>query len=347
MRGGCKPLPAAGQWRAVASTVCLAAGAVCWLLFAMHAGLGLGGSAGDALAAPWLYDAAEACAMAACAWRALVIREARAAWACMALAIGCWVAADAYWYAFIAPLPVTPYPTWADAVYLLFFPAILCGIAGVVRARTQRLPAASWLEGLTAGCTLGALAAGLLLDEVLRFNGTDLATAATTLAYPVGDVMLLAVVVGAWMAQPGAAGRGWRLIATGLLMITVADALYLLQVAAGSYAEGGTLDILWPAAVLLIAAAAREDARPVTVTAPQVWRSQLLTCVFAFIALGLLVLDALSPLNWAAEALLIAALTASTLRLMLAARENALLASSSTLAYTDELSGSPTAGAST
>ena len=51
-------------------------------------------------------------------------------------------------------------------------------------------------------------------------------------------------------------GRRWLVLGLGLLATAVADAVYLFQSAEGTYVEGTWLDVLWPAAMLLVACAA-------------------------------------------------------------------------------------------
>ena len=78
----------------------------------------------------------------------------------------------------------------------------------------------------------------------------------TNLAYPLGDVLLLSVVFGVFSLTGGRPGRRWLLLGLGVLSTTMADAVYLFQSAEGTYVEGTWIDILWPAALLLIALSA-------------------------------------------------------------------------------------------
>ena len=315
-----------------------AGGALC-VLYALITAFGLGGTTGHGIAVPWVYDASLLCALCACVWRAKYVREARAGWAAIAVALACWIAGDAYWYGVATHMPVLPYPSWSDALYLLFFPAVLFGLVVIVRARTQRPSAASSLDGITAGCALGALAAGVLLDPILDITGGDFSLVATSLAYPVGDLMLLTVVGGAWVAHPGVRGADLLALLGGLLLVAAADLVYLIVAVHGGWSEGSPLDALWPAAALLIALAARSRERPVDAVETTAWRPQVLSMGFVALALVLLVLDAVVELNWVADALLTVALAASLLRFVLALRENLRLADSRTMALTDDLTG--------
>src|SRR5205823_5799288 len=68
----------------------------------------------------------------------------------------------------------------------------------------------------------------------------------TNIAYPIGDVLLLALLVFVFSVARWRPGRAWTLIAVGLLCNTVGDAIFLYQTAVGTYAEGTYLDLAWP-----------------------------------------------------------------------------------------------------
>ena len=78
----------------------------------------------------------------------------------------------------------------------------------------------------------------------------------TNLAYPIGDVLLLALIVFVFSVTRWQPGRAWTLIAAGLLLNAVGDAVYLYQTAVGTYVEGTYLDLVWPLSLVLVALAA-------------------------------------------------------------------------------------------
>src|SRR5437763_1203121 len=83
-----------------------------------------------------------------------------------------------------------------------------------------------------------ALAAALLLPEALSTSQADGFTLAVDLAYPLCALLLLALVAGI-VAVGGArlVGR-WTLLAAAFGLAAIADAVYLGQVARGTYVEG-------------------------------------------------------------------------------------------------------------
>src|SRR5437764_268521 len=111
------------------------------------------------------------------------------------------------------------------------------------------------------------------------------ATVATNLACPVGDTLLVAMIVGVFAITSFRPGRAWGVIGLGLVASAVADSVYLVLVATGAYREGGPLDALWPAGMLLLGAAAWLPAKHHAFNS----RSQALVVpgVFGLVAIGL------------------------------------------------------------
>ena len=78
----------------------------------------------------------------------------------------------------------------------------------------------------------------------------------TNIAYPIGDVLLLALLVFVFSVTRWRPGRAWAFMAAGLLLNAVGDAVFLYQTAVGTYVEGTFLDLVWPLSLVLVALAA-------------------------------------------------------------------------------------------
>ena len=91
-----------------------------------------------------------------------------------------------------------------------------------------------------------------VLDSV---EGKPLAVA-TGLAYPLLDLVLLGLAVGALASTGWRLDRTWMLLAAGVSTFWLADSLYLVRTAEGVYESGGWFDAGWWAGLALIAAAA-------------------------------------------------------------------------------------------
>ena len=83
-----------------------------------------------------------------CLWRAVAIPRERLAWLVIGLAIVSWTAADIVWTAFYANDPNAPYPSIADALWLIWYPATLVALVLLVRSRMRSARTSLWLDGL-------------------------------------------------------------------------------------------------------------------------------------------------------------------------------------------------------
>lgn len=284
------------------------------------------------------YNGTQLVVVALCALRAWRSAGAeRAAWALLALGLFGFAAGDVYYTVALMDLASPPYPSWADAGYLSIFPAAYAGLVLLLRARTT-LSATVWLDGLVCGLAVAGLGAALVLDVVASTHGS-FAVVATNLAYPLGDLTMLAFVIAVLAVAGGAAGWTWRLLALAFTVWAVADVIYLFQVARGTYEDYTVLDNAWPAAYVLVAFAAGRPAR--RIDARQL-RSGLLVLPAGstLLALAVLVYDHFSTLNEAAVLLAAGAVVAAVARFGLTFRENLrTLDASEHEAATDALTG--------
>jgi diguanylate cyclase (GGDEF)-like protein len=293
------------------------------------------------LAARWddAYHGAEFLAIAICALRAW--RSAgseRLAWAAFALGLLGYAAGDLYWSVALADDETTPYPSLSDAGYLSIFPASFVGVVLLLRARAGRLSKALWLDGVVCALASAAVGAALVLGVVASTEGS-FATVATNLAYPLGDLMMLAFVIAVLVVTGRAGGSTWWLLALAFSVWGIGDGIYLYQAAVGTYVEYTLLDTIWPLAAVLLALAAT---RPATRLDTRRLRGGMLVVPAAFTlgALALLVVDHYQRLNDAAIWLASGAVLAAVVRFSLTFRENLRTLGASELdATTDALTG--------
>ena len=62
--------------------------------------------------------------------------------------------------------PSAPYPSLADAGYLLFYPLAYAGLAMLVRARAHEMNWRLWMDGAIAALGTAALGAAFVFDFV-------------------------------------------------------------------------------------------------------------------------------------------------------------------------------------
>jgi diguanylate cyclase (GGDEF)-like protein len=205
----------------------------------------------------WLYDGVGEAAALTCLVRGLRHKEDRLAWILIGIGVAAWTAGDLYYTWALQNIPSSrqPYPSFADAGYLGFYPPVFVGLALLVRSRVVRFNRSVWLDGVIAALTVCAVAAGIVLDVVWHASTGGFAAVATNMAYPSADGILLALVVGALAFSGWRLDRSWLLVAGGLGLFAVGDSAYLYEISKGTYAYGTWLDLSWQAAFVLIAAA--------------------------------------------------------------------------------------------
>src|SRR5207247_5689319 len=204
--------------------------------FVGHVVLGVGGHAVAGAVNRWLYGGLEALAAVGCGLRAFGLRAERAAWLLLTAGIGAWTLGDIIFDFAYGAEP--PFPSVADAFYLAFYPCCYVALALLVRERVSRFNRSLWLDGATAALASAALGAAVLFEVVLEHTHGSAAVVATNLAYPIGDLLLLALVVGVFAVTGWQPGRTWLLLGGAFALSATADGVFLYQTATDSYAEG-------------------------------------------------------------------------------------------------------------
>jgi two-component system cell cycle response regulator len=265
----------------------------------------------------------------------------RLAWGLIGTGVLAWSFGEIYYTAVLWTDPDPPIPSLADAGYLLFPPLVLAGSLALLRARARGVPRRLWVDGLAAALGVAALSAAIVFETVLdSVDGKPLAVA-TSLAYPLLDLVLLGLSVGALASTGWRLDRTWMLLAAGVSTFWLADSLYLVRTAQGVYEAGGWFDAGWWAGLALIAAAAWQPA-PSKMRRPSEERLRVIAAPLAFgaVGLGLLVYGALAHVNLLAVLLAAASLVAVMARATLTFGENvAMLRTSRDEALTDALTG--------
>ncbi len=288
----------------------------------------------------WLYDGTELIAAAICLCRAAFVAEERGAWLAIGISLVCWAGGDLYWSVAFADLSTDaiPYPSPADALYLAGYPALYIGIVLLVRSRVPHFHASQWLDGAIGALAVAGLGAAILLPALIGTTEGAPSQVATNLAYPLTDILLLAFLVGIMTVTGWRLGRGWALLAAGLVVTALADGAFLIQDARGTYTDGSLLDSAFLLGALLIGCAAWGPR--VRALRIEGLRLMVMPTLFALIAIGLLMWGRMHPLTGLAFALAAATLLLVVVRMVMTFAENLrLLAEARHEAITDALTG--------
>jgi diguanylate cyclase (GGDEF)-like protein len=185
----------------------------------------------------------------------------RWSWGLIAAGAGCWAVGQGIWsYYELVAHQATPFPSLADAGYLLFPVLALIGLLlrpAVSFARHGRLRI--MLDGILAAASLFVLTWVTTLGAVLHAGASSRFDLAVSLAYPVGDLLLLTVTLVVVTNAQAHARLGLVLLATGFAALSVADSGFAYLTTAGSYGTGNVIDAGWVAGFAILAVAALKD----------------------------------------------------------------------------------------
>ncbi len=294
------------------------------LLVTLHDWLGIGGSSLTDFVNGPLYDAVVVSAGLACLLKARGAGRERGAWLALAAAVLCWGASEIYWTAALANDPSPPYPSPADVGYLAFYPLAASGVLLLVRARARELDWRLWMDGLIAALGTAALGAALIFEFVAnRTSGTPIQVA-TTLAYPIGDILMLALVVGVVALTRWRPGRTWSLLLAGLAALVVADVAYTLQTTDASLPGGDWIEPIYLLAAACIGAEAWQTRADTIQPMARFdgWRELMVPALFAAVMIGLFAMQYFSHAGGLTTVLWAATMIAVIARLGLSVREN-------------------------
>jgi diguanylate cyclase (GGDEF)-like protein len=272
--------------------------------------------------------------------RAVSYREDRAAWACFAVALACYLTGNVTNVLHYSQQAVVVRPSWADLAFMGFYPLAYVALVLMLRSRVRAVRMSTWLDGVVTGLTAAAFGASFAVGAVRAATDGSWAAVATAIAYPISDTLLLILLVGSITVIGRNAGNAWWLLSAGMTLFAVTDAVYAVQAAEGTFAPGSVLDYGWVVAFICFGVAALQSPRG-EVAGRSGTTGLVLPGICTLAALGLLFHGHLTGGDAAGGVLALGAVLAALTRTTLTFREVRALADSRRQARTDELTGLP------
>ncbi len=201
-----------------------------------------------------------AAAAAATVFSALAARSARgrlrAAWLGITVGLLGWTVGQAIGSFYELVLDRTPFPSPADAAYLIFPVGACVGLLLMPTEHFGPFRGRVFLDGLIIAGSLFLVSWVTVLGPLYAGGGTDQLSFFVSLAYPGSDLVVLTVAA-VVLVRSGTEHRlALTLVTVGVACIALSDSVWTYLTVQNQYASGDVIDIGWAAGLLLIAVAA-------------------------------------------------------------------------------------------
>jgi diguanylate cyclase (GGDEF)-like protein len=296
--------------------------------------------AGSAAARAWLVPAAMVAACAGCAARAALVSVERLPWALLAVAFALYVVGQVYWALWLEPRAEPPFPSLADGLWLALYPLAFAALVLVASGRLRGFHVGIWLDALAGGAALAALWQAIALGPVLAgAEGIGTLAGAVLLAYPFGDLLLVALVSGVFALSQRIPGPSWVLLGGGFVLFAAADMLRDAMVAQGELVPSLAVAAMWSLGMLAVALAAWMPADRTTARAYSVRGLLIVPSSTMVLAVAVLLYGNIADVDRGAVLLAAGAILVGIVRAYFTLQELALLSRSREEAVTDYLTG--------
>jgi PAS domain S-box-containing protein len=171
-------------------------------------------------------------------------------WMLFAAAQVSFVIGDLLYYAFHFD-----FPSVGDVFYLAVYPLLVAGLLVLIRSRSAGRDRGSLLDASVITVGLGLLAWVFLIEPYTQLQGLETLVRVMSIAYPLMDVLLLAVAARLAMGS-GTRSPSFYLIGLGIVSLLATDSVYGYIELHSGYGQGGLLDAGWLAYYLLWGTAA-------------------------------------------------------------------------------------------
>jgi diguanylate cyclase (GGDEF)-like protein/PAS domain S-box-containing protein len=168
----------------------------------------------------------------------------RIPWWLLAIAVTVFAAGDTTYNVLTTVLGQTnPFPSLADVFYLVMYPIMAAGLVLFIRHRTGGHDRGSLLDALSLTAALGLLSWIFLIDPYVRNPNLTWIERATSIAYPLGDILILATI--ARLLITTRRNRATALLGIGAASLLASDVVYGLVQLGGSWQIGTSYDLGW------------------------------------------------------------------------------------------------------
>ncbi|HYZ75871.1 MAG TPA: EAL domain-containing protein [Gaiellaceae bacterium] len=171
--------------------------------------------------------------------------RARAAWWLFAAGQLLFFAGDMYTYSYpkLAGVDV-PFPSFGDALYVAVYPVLMAGLLVLVKRRTPRRDPAALIDALILTVGVGLLSWVFIIAPNVHLSGLSLLAKLVSVAYPLGDVLLLAAAI-RLAVDTGKKAPAFYLLVGSIVSLLATDSAYNLALLKNTYDHQLIYDVGW------------------------------------------------------------------------------------------------------
>jgi diguanylate cyclase (GGDEF)-like protein/PAS domain S-box-containing protein len=178
--------------------------------------------------------------------------RARAAWLLFAVGQFLFFSGDVYTYSH----PNAPFPSPGDALYLAVYPALMAGLLVLVKRRNPRRDLSALIDALILTIGIGLLSWVFLIAPNIHLVDISWLAKAVSIAYPLGDVLLLAAAI-RLAVDAGKRAPSFYLLSVSIVCLLATDSAYNLAILKDTYNHSQLIyDLGWMLYYILWGAAA-------------------------------------------------------------------------------------------
>ena len=165
-------------------------------------------------------------------------------------------AGDLYTYSYPKLFGVeVEFPSLGDAIYLTVYPALVAGLLVLVKRRNPQGDRAGVIDSLILTVGFALLSWVFLVAPNIHLSGLTLLEKGVSVAYPLGDILLLAAVI-RLAVDKGKRAPAFFLLVGSIVSLLAVDSAYTYALLTDAYNHQLSYDVGWIAYYLLWGAAA-------------------------------------------------------------------------------------------
>lgn len=187
---------------------------------------------------------------------ALTARSARgrlrAAWLALTVGFAFWEVAEWLWTYYEHVDAAVPYPSWADAFYMLYVPGVAAALLLFPNVGTWRHRSRLIVDGIIVTASLFVISWLTVMGPIWTAGAGSRVEFALSLAYPAGDVLLLALGLMILVRAPAELRLTLGLLVAALACSALGNGVWAYLDDPQAYRTGNVQDVFYFANIVLV-----------------------------------------------------------------------------------------------